>query len=251
VELKENFWDANLDELKRGYTESMDSFECLLCGEKIEKGIIYPKEQVLYEAERYTKLHIEEKHGSVFQYLIGLNKKVTGLTDHQNSLLALFYEGKNDKEIQQELQIGSASTIRNHRFVLKEKERQAKIFLTLMELLKEKDQHAPAFLAPHKNATMVDDRYNMTLEEQQELEKKFFPQGVGGKLLKFPKKEKQKLGTLRVIVKRFEQGKNYTEKEINEVLKLIYEDYVTLRRYLIEYGFLDRTDDGSAYWVKS
>ena len=251
MELKENFWDANYDELKRGYTESSEAFECLLCGEKIEKGIIYPKEEVLYEAERYTKLHIEEKHGSVFQYLIGLNKKVTGLTDHQNSLLALFYEGKNDKEIQQELQIGSASTIRNHRFVLKEKERQAKIFLTLMELLKERDQHAPAFLAPHKNATMVDDRYNMTLEEQQELEKKFFPQGVEGKLIKFPKKEKQKLGTLRVIVKRFEVGKNYTEKEINEVLKTIYEDYVTLRRYLIEYGFLDRKDDGSAYWVKS
>ncbi len=251
MELKENFWEANLDELKRGYTESLDSFECLLCGEKIEKGIIYPKEGVLYEAERYTKLHIEEKHGSVFQYLIGMNKKVTGLTDHQNSLLALFYEGKNDKEIQQELQIGSASTIRNHRFVLKEKERQAKIFLTLMELLKEKDQHAPAFLAPHKNATMVDDRYNMTQEEQQELEKKFFPQGVEGKLLKFPKKEKQKLGTLRVIIKRFEKGRNYNEREINEVLKTIYDDYVTLRRYLIEYGFLDRKEDGSDYWVKS
>ncbi|HDR8220879.1 TPA: DUF2087 domain-containing protein, partial [Bacillus cereus] len=26
--------------------------------------------------------------------------------------------------------------------------------------------------------------------------------------------------------------------------------FVTLRRYLIEYGFLDRTDDGSQYWVK-
>ncbi|MBJ6950597.1 DUF2087 domain-containing protein, partial [Vibrio cholerae] len=29
-----------------------------------------------------------------------------------------------------------------------------------------------------------------------------------------------------------------------------YPDFVTLRRYLIEYGFLDRTDDGSQYWVK-
>ncbi len=251
MEIKENFWDANLEEIKRGYKESTEVFECLLCGEKIEKGIIYPKGELLYEAERYAKHHIEEKHGSVFQYLIGLNKKVTGLTEHQNSLLGLFYEGNSDKEVQQKLQIGSSSTIRNHRFVLKEKERQAKIFLALMELLKEKDQHAPTFLAPHKNATMVDDRYNMTQEEQQELEKKFFPHGVEGKLLKFPKKEKQKLGTLRVIIKRFEEGKNYNEKEINEVLKTIYDDYVTLRRYLIEYGFLGRKDDGSAYWVKS
>ena len=30
----------------------------------------------------------------------------------------------------------------------------------------------------------------------------------------------------------------------------MYEDYVHIRRYLIEYGFLDRKADGSAYWVK-
>ncbi|RIJ63707.1 DUF2087 domain-containing protein [Rummeliibacillus sp. POC4] len=27
-------------------------------------------------------------------------------------------------------------------------------------------------------------------------------------------------------------------------------DYVSLRRYLIEYGFMERTDDCSIYWVK-
>ena len=29
------------------------------------------------------------------------------------------------------------------------------------------------------------------------------------------------------------------------------EDYVTVRRNLIEYGFLDRTADGRTYWVKA
>ena len=120
----------------------------------------------------------------------------------------------------------------------------------MMELLKEKDNHAPAFLPVHKNATMVDDRYNITEEEQARSRKKFFPEGINGPMLKFPKKEKQKLATLRVIIKRFEQEKNYSEKEINTILKNVYEDFVTLRRYLIEYGFLDRKDDGSAYWVK-
>jgi hypothetical protein len=42
----------------------------------------------------------------------------------------------------------------------------------------------------------------------------------------------------------------YAEKEINEILKAIYEDYVMLRRYLIEYGFIDRKSDGSEYWLK-
>lgn len=67
--------------------------------------------------------------------------------------------------------IGSTSTIRHHRFALKEKERQAKTFLAIMELLKEKDQHAPAFVPPHKTATMLDDRYAVTDEEQKKLSK--------------------------------------------------------------------------------
>lgn len=250
MEISELFWDANAEQLKVGYVEEKEDYVCLLCGERVEKGIIYPEATVLYEAERYMKHHIEKEHVSVFHYLIGLNKKFTGLTDHQNSLLRLFYEGKSDADIQAELSIGSASTIRNHRFVLKEKERQAKIFITMMELLKEKDSHAPTFLPLHKTATMVDERYNITKEEQEEIEKKFFSKGIDGPLIKFPKKEKQKLATLRVIIQRFDLERVYKEKEINEVLKNVYADYVTLRRYLIEYGFLDRKDDGSEYWVK-
>lgn len=250
MEIVDRLMEVSIEELKKGYVEEADCFQCLLCGEKVEKGLIYPVNNVLYESEKFMRLHIEKKHVSVFDYFIGLNKKLTGLTEHQNSLLRLFYEGRSDSEIQKELEIGSSSTIRNHRFVLKEKERQAKIFLTMMELLKEKDSHAPTFLPVHKNATMVDDRYNITAEEQAEVEKKFFPSGINGEMVKFPKKEKQKLATLRVIIKHFNKDKQYSEKEINEILKGIYEDYVTLRRYLIEYGFLDRKDDGSAYWVK-
>lgn len=42
----------------------------------------------------------------------------------------------------------------------------------------------------------------------------------------------------------------YSEREVNRILKRIYEDYANLRRALIEYGFIDRTNDGSSYWVK-
>ncbi|WP_410979251.1 DUF2087 domain-containing protein, partial [Cobetia sp. SIMBA_158] len=28
-----------------------------------------------------------------------------------------------------------------------------------------------------------------------------------------------------------------------------HEDFVALRRYLIEYGLMERTADGAAYWV--
>ncbi|MEH7452362.1 DUF2087 domain-containing protein [Gottfriedia acidiceleris] len=245
------FWNADIEELKQGYIEEENHYLCLLCSKKVEKGIIYQDSGILYEAEKYMKVHIEQSHDSVFDYLIQLDKKLTGLTEHQNHLLRLFYQGKSDTDIQKETGIGSASTIRNHRFVLKEKERQAKLFLVMMELLKEKDQHAPSFLPLHKTAKMVDERYNITEDEREKTLKKYFPEGIDGPLNKFPLKEKQKLVVLREIVNRFSPNKKYTEKEINEVLTAIYPDYVVLRRYLIEYGFIDRKSDGSSYWLKA
>ena len=246
----ETFWNATLEEMKNGYTEDENHYTCLLCGEQIEKGVIYPKDDVLYEAKRYIRLHVEQTHGSVFGYLVSLDKKFTGLTEHQTALLRLFYAGRSDKEVQEEMGIGSASTIRHHRFVLKEKERQAKALLAIMELLKEKDQNAPAFVPPHQHATMVDDRYSITAEEQGKILEKYFTQGMNGPLAKFPPKEKQRIVILRAIVERFNPKAVYTEKDMNFVLKEIYEDFVLLRRYLIEYGFFDRKADGSAYWVK-
>lgn len=245
------FWNASVEQLKRGYDQAANEYICLLCGKQVEKGIIYPENGVLYEAEKYMNIHIRQTHGSVFEYLTGLDKKLTGLTDHQSSLLSLFYQGKSDAEVQQELGIGSASTIRNHRFVLKEKERQSKIFLTLMELLKEKDDHAPAFLDIHKQAKMVDERYNVTEDEIESILRKYFPNGTDEELATFELQEKHRLVVLGEIANRFESDRTYTEKEVNAILKQVYHDHVKIRRFLIEYGFMDRKDNGSEYWLKS
>ncbi|WP_028391285.1 DUF2087 domain-containing protein [Bacillus cihuensis] len=250
MQLSDLFWNASLTELKHGYIEETTNYICLLCGKTVEKGIVYQDNGVFYEAERFMRHHIENTHQSVFEYMINLDKKLTGLTDHQNRLLRLFYEGKSDTEVQKEMGIGSASTIRNHRFVLKEKERQAKIFLTMMELLKERDDHAPAFIDYHSTARMVDDRYNITEEENKKILNKYFPEGIKGPLKSFPPKEKQRLIVLRALTARFVDEHLYEEKEINQLLKDVYHDYVLLRRYLIEYGFLDRKADGSLYWLK-
>lgn len=66
----------------------------------------------------------------------------------------------------------------------------------------------------------------------------------------FPAKEKKKYVLLTYIIKLFKKGIKYTEKEINEILKPVYVDYVIIRRYLVDYQFLDRLDNGKAYWVK-
>ena len=60
----------------------------------------------------------------------------------------------------------------------------------------------------------------------------------------------ESLQTLRYIAGQLEKGRFYKEKEINALLKVYYEDYITLRRYLIEHDLLARRPDGSQYWVK-
>lgn len=94
MELSGLFWNASLEELKQGYIQKKDTYICLLCGERYEKGIVYPHEGMFYEAERYMRIHIEEVHGSVFAYLIGLDKKLTGLYGASKQSSPPFLSGK-------------------------------------------------------------------------------------------------------------------------------------------------------------
>jgi len=245
---------ASLEEIKRGYMEEGAAYTCVCCGYRTEAGIIYPEEGVLYEAARYMRVHIEKVHGSVFEYLLELDKSVTGLSDVQRGLLSQFYEGKKDAEVQKTLGIGSASTIRNHRFVLKEKERQAKIFLALMELLKSKDTQAPAeWVSPvtrHEH-TIHRDSFDITEQDREKVLNKYFPEGTSGPLTTFHMQQKHKYIVLIEIAKRFETERKYSEKQVNELLKEVNDDYVEIRRYLIDYGLLEREPDGSQYWLGS
>lgn len=245
---------ASLEEIKRGYMEDGPAYICVCCGYRTESGIIYPEEGVLYEAARYMRVHIEKVHGSVFEYLLELDKSVTGLSDVQRGLLSQFYEGKKDAEVQKTLGIGSASTIRNHRFVLKEKERQAKIFLALMELLKSKDTQAPAeWVSPvtRHGHTIHPDSFDITEQDREKVLNKYFPEGTGGRLTTFHMQQKHKYIVLIEIAKRFETERKYSEKQVNELLKEVHDDYVEIRRYLVDYGLLEREPDGSQYWLGS
>ena len=94
---------------------------------------------------------------------------------------------------------------------------------------------------------MVDARYEITQQEEQKILSTVFASMQPLRLKTFPPKEKKKVVILRTIAKEFEEGIRYSEVQVNEILKDIYPDYVTLRRYLIEYGYLERTRDGSAY----
>ena len=68
-----------------------------------------------------------------------------------------------------------------------------------------------------------------------------------GKLTAFPLKQSQILVILDTVAARFESEKQYTEREVNVILAGITDDFATLRRYLVDYGYLSRTSDGSVY----
>lgn len=69
-----------------------------------------------------------------------------------------------------------------------------------------------------------------------------------GTLRSIPSKQGKKDGVLQLVVQSFDKDVSYTEKEVNERLKALYADYATLRRDLIDGGYLKRTDDGKSYW---
>ena len=51
-----------------------------------------------------------------------------------------------------------------------------------------------------------------------------------GKLLVIPKKNAKKVQVFQRVANQFEFGKEYTEKEVNQRLREIYEDYALLSK---------------------
>jgi hypothetical protein len=69
-----------------------------------------------------------------------------------------------------------------------------------------------------------------------------------GKLTAMPLKQPQIVVILDEIALKFELDKQYSERDVNVILKEVTEnDYATIRRYLVDYGYLSRTRDGSVY----
>jgi len=75
-----------------------------------------------------------------------------------------------------------------------------------------------------------------------------------GRLIRLPAKLTRRKEILRYLATRdFKPRTWYAEREVNEILKAWCEgadgtDYVSVRRYLIDYHILDREDSGK-YWL--
>lgn len=193
--------NATIEDFKRGYVwdGKKAEFICLVCGEYIG------------ENEDSINIHTTN-HGNPIERLLMLDKKYTGLTEIQKEFLDMVSNKYSDKEIAMKLACAE-STVRNMRFALRERARQARAFLAVMELAEEK-----------------------------------MPKITNPKLRVFPVKEEKRKALLPRFADLFEPDREYTEAEVKKIIKTIYEDDAIIRRYLVDYGYLSRTNDGSKYY---
>jgi hypothetical protein len=62
-----------------------------------------------------------------------------------------------------------------------------------------------------------------------------------------PAKRTRRRLLLDEVAQAFEPGRRYPEPVVNEILKSVFDDYRTLRRYLVDEAFLSRNAAGT-YW---
>lgn len=69
-----------------------------------------------------------------------------------------------------------------------------------------------------------------------------------GRLKDFPVQQKKLEAILRYVVRVFEPGVRYSEKQVNEMLSRFNEDTARLRRNLVDFHLMQRQGGGGEYW---
>ncbi len=249
--------NMTIGEIRDGYSfnNECNSFVCNICGEKFEEGEVFQSDNRFFSANRMIRIHMGKEHPDMLEILASFNKKYTGITDNQKEIITMLYLGMTDNEIAKKTGV-AAATIRHQKYVFREKAKQAKLYLAIYELAnngadKEKaiSERSEEIIDIHEGAKMVDERYMVTKTEEDKILEAMFSSLSPLKLKVFSSKEKKKIVILKKISEQFEKNRHYSEKEVNAILKQIHEDFATIRRYLIEYGFMNRTNDCKEYWL--
>lgn len=247
-----------LEDIKNGYhfSSQNNSFICNICGREFEIGEVFKAGNRFFTAIKMVSIHVKEEHSNMLEILLSNNKRLTGITENQKEILEMIYLGMSDNEIAKRTGVASA-TIRHQRFVFREKAKQAKLYLAIYELAlsgAEADKVPSGknneIIDIHEGAKMIDDRYMITRAEEEKILETMFSSLSPLKLKVFSSREKKKIVILKKISEEFDKNKRYSEKDVNGIIKQIYEDFATIRRYLIEYGFMERTNDCKEYWLK-
>jgi hypothetical protein len=68
----------------------------------------------------------------------------------------------------------------------------------------------------------------------------------GGRLKAIPARLKKRRVILAWLAEHFRPAKRYSEEQVNHILARYHEDYVALRRYLVDEEFMQR--ERGEYW---
>ena len=68
----------------------------------------------------------------------------------------------------------------------------------------------------------------------------------GETLRELPARPAPRAIVLRWLAERFEPGRRYAERDVNELLRRSHADHALLRRCLVDHGLLER--DHGVYW---
>lgn len=242
--------ECSVEAIKRGFIEGEACCTCVLCGERFEKGKIYMFTDKFYEGSKAVTVHIQQEHQSVGTFLLNLRANNMGISELQLQLLNFFAKGLTDKEIADYLGV-SGSTIRNHRYKLRERERQNKLFLALMETLESDGLGGGRASLQGERLREIELGEVSPINEREK--KRILERYMtdSGRLKSYPQFEKNRRIVLEAILKNFCIGKCYSEEELQNILSGIYRDYKLLKDELMAYDYIDRTNKGAIYWIKN
>jgi hypothetical protein len=68
----------------------------------------------------------------------------------------------------------------------------------------------------------------------------------GGRLTQIPSQQSRRRVVLDRLAQEFDVGSRYSERQVNAILGRFHEDVASLRRFLVDEGFLDRA--AGEYW---
>ena len=79
----------------------------------------------------------------------------------------------------------------------------------------------------------------------EQIDQFFNPDGT---LISIPAKSAKRIVVLPRIAQELSPTTRYSEKDLNAIIAKFHDDTAAIRRYMIEYGILER-DGESVYWV--
>lgn len=240
-------YHTTLLDLTRGYAEERDGayLVCAFCGERYAAERVYPRGEEFLTARGAVEAHVADAHGGAFEAILYQGAGRAGLSDVTEIVLRGMRAGEDDEAIAAALGGKALATVRSHRRNLRLKAEEARRFLALMALAEEKGRPAER-LVDYGPAMPVRDERALATETEAQATLKAFMRSDGS-LARIPPKEKQKLVVLKSLAERFERGRDYGDAELREILKPVHEDYALLRRYLVDYRFLERDGEGRRY----